>query len=52
MADKFSSYAKIEHGKTKLYHEKLEKIAKVFGVSIYQLIPRKKGYFLNRTQVI
>ncbi|MBS9779302.1 MAG: helix-turn-helix transcriptional regulator [Moraxellaceae bacterium] len=43
MADKLhmstSGYAKIEQGKTKLFHEKLEHIAEVFGISIYQLMP-------------
>ncbi len=45
MADKLhmstSGYAKLERGETKLFHEKLEKIADIFGVSVYQLIPRK-----------
>lgn len=45
MADKLnmstSGYAKIERGETKLYHEKLEKIANVFGVSINHLFPSK-----------
>ncbi len=43
MADKLhmsaSGYAKIEQGKTKLFHEKLERIADIFGVSVYQLMP-------------
>lgn len=45
MADKLnmstSGYAKIERGETKLYHEKLDKIADVFGVSINHLFPSK-----------
>ncbi len=36
-----SGYAKIEQGKTKLFHEKLEQIADFFGVSVYQLMPSK-----------
>ncbi len=43
MADKLamspSGYAKIERGETKLYHEKLEKIADVLGVTVNQLLP-------------
>lgn len=34
-----SGYAKIERGETKLYHDKLDKIADVFGVSVNQLLP-------------
>ncbi len=44
MADKLhmstSGYSKIEQGVTKLFHEKLEDIADIFGVSIYQLMPK------------
>ncbi len=44
MADKLhmstSGYSKIEQGTTKLFHEKLEDIADIFGVSIYQLMPK------------
>ncbi len=49
MADRLhmstSGYAKIERGETKLYHEKLEKIADIFGVSVNQLLPTKNEGF-------
>ncbi len=37
-----SGYAKIERGETKLYHEKLEKIANILQVSINELLPSSK----------
>ncbi len=47
MADRLhmstSGYAKIERGETKLYHEKLEKIADIFGVSVNQLLPKNES---------
>ncbi len=39
MADKLhmstSGYAKLERGETKLFHEKLEKIADIFGLNYF-----------------